>query len=240
METREHGGIDKRLSRIDRWLKRCMAACRCGSWNSALMEIECMEAETREFREELWDIAVQEAEGRVEKPLRSRIFAGIRAVALALVMVMSIGLPLSVEQDTPFRGFGASRNSVAVLTSTESDILEALRASLSNRNADRVVLTFDRARDEEAQTMPKGAALAEDRQNRVVVSEAASRPLSSRKTRTLKSGDMNSVEGVAGAPGNTAVRQTVTKEPSVEEVISLIQVGQRALRVSEPAVKIVP
>ena len=240
METREHGSVDKRLSRIDRWLKRCMAACRCGSWNSALMEIECMEAETREFREELWDIAVREAEGRVQRPLRSRVFAGVRAVVLALVMVMSIGFPLSVDQDAPFRGFGSQGNSVAVLTSTENDILEALRTSLSNRNADRVVLTFDRTKDEEAGSVSKGAAMAGDRQNRIVVSGTVSRPFSSRNESNLKSGDSSSVEGVAGVSGNAAVRQTTTKEPSVEEVISLIQVGQRALRVSEPAVKIVP
>ncbi len=55
--------LERRLRRIERWLKRCMAACRCGSWSSALMEIECMEAETQGFRDDLWKTVEAEANG---------------------------------------------------------------------------------------------------------------------------------------------------------------------------------
>ncbi len=236
METREHGGIDKRLSRIDRWLKRCMAACRCGSWSSALMEIECMEAETREFREALWDIAAEEAEGKIRRPLRASAFLGARVVVLALAIVMAVGLPLSVDQDRPFGGFASRGNSVAVLTSTESDILDALRASLSNRNADRVVLTLDRTGDEETATLSGSAVAAEEGPSRGAV---PARGVRQPGARSSKSGDVKGLSAVT-APADTPAQRTPPKEPSVEEVISLIQVGQRALQISEPAIKVVP
>lgn len=235
METREQDGLNKRLSRIDRWLRRCAVACRCGSWNSALMEIECMEAEARGVREELWDIAAREAEGRIRRPLRVRFFAAARTIGLALVMVMLIGFPLSVDQDAPAGGFGAGGNSVAVLTSTEGDILEALRASLSDRNADRVVLTFDRARDEDAEDPPRGAASATAQP----AGKGGLRPRGAQNAKGVKPENQGE-PSAAVTPAKTSAGREEPEEPSVEEVISLIQVGQRALRVSEPAVKIVP
>lgn len=232
METREHSHVEKKLSRIDRWLKRCAAACRCGSWNSALMEIECMEAEAKGFREELWDIAAHEAEGRVRRPLRESLYLSLRVAVLASVLVLSAGFPLSMDQDAPFKGF--SGNSVAVLTSTESDILDALRASLSNRNADRVVLTLERTEEEEPAKRQSGAAAADDWSSRAPVAARAA----VRSERIAKSKDLQGA-GKGTAPASPA-KQTAAKEPSVEEVISLIQVGQRALRISEPAVRILP
>lgn len=229
METREAGHVEKKLSRIDRWLKRCAAACRCGSWSSALMEIECMEAETKGFREELWDIAEREAEGRVRRPLRKKLFTSLRVAVLASVMVVAIGIPLSMDQDAPFRGFSGS--SVAVLTSTESDILAALRASLSSRNADRVILTLDRTEEAGPEKIQRGTAAAED---------WSARKPAARSARGTKSEDLTWAGAEKGSASVSPAGQTAVKEPSAEEVISLIQVGQRALRISEPAVRILP
>jgi len=230
METHGYGQLDKRLSRIERWLRRCAAACRCGSWNSALMEVECMEAEAKGFREELWSIACDEAEGRVRRPIRARIFTALRVSALASVLVLSAGLPLATEQDAPRTGFGFTGNSVAVLTSTEGDILDALRESLSNRNAARVVLTISREEDDSLPAQPAGAAAAAVRPARpsVAAPAKADSPASEQIT-TKNSESRQEPAGRASA-----------REPSVEEVISLIQVGQRALRISEPAVRILP
>jgi len=229
METHGNGQLDKRLSRIERWLKRCAAACRCGSWNSALMEVECMEAEAKGFREELWSIAAEEAEGRVRRPIRARIFTALRVSALASVLVLSAGLPLATEQDAPRAGFGFTGNSVAVLTGTEGDILDALRESLSNRNAARVVLTISREEDDSLSAQPAGAAAASVRPARAIAAAPAKAdgPASAQTTKNSESRQESA--GRASA-----------REPSVEEVISLIQVGQRALRISEPAVRILP
>ena len=223
MQNTSNGSLEKRLKRIERWLKRCMAACRCGSWSSALMEIECMEAETQGFRDDLWRAALAEANGG---PVRSRIgqvFFYARVAAIAMVIVMAVGLPLSVDQDRPFQGF--EMDSLAVLTSTESEILSALRRSLSSANEGRVILSVELPEERSEPPATPGAAMAEDRRAEVRTTTPAPRGPAPQRPR---------VEIVAA---ETPARQ---EGPSVEEVLSLIQVGERALRTSEPAVRVVP
>lgn len=239
METQENKSIDKRLLRIERWLKRCMVACRCASWSSALMEIECMEAETREFRDDLWKIAESEAVGKPRQSLRSMVAANARVVVLAMVFVMSIGFPLSVDQDRPFQAF--SGESIALLTSTESDILDALRESLSEHNTGRVVLTLDRSEIASASYAPRGAAVANDEANPAV--SGKNRDAMAEKTISASRNGVSDPAKQSSPPKEPApVKKTAgePREPSVEDVISLIQVGQRALRTSEPAVKVLP
>lgn len=239
METQENKSIDKRLLRIERWLKRCMVACRCGSWSSALMEIECMEAEAREFRDDLWKIAENEAMGKPRPSVRSIVAANARVVVLAMVFVMSVGFPLSVDQDRPFQAF--SGESIALLTSTESDILDALRESLSEHNTGRVILTLDRPEISSGSHAPRGAAVANDEAGPAVSgknrSAMAGNAASSGKNGVLEPAKQSSASHEPAPAKKTAGE---SREPSVEDVISLIQVGQRALRTSEPAVKVLP
>jgi hypothetical protein len=214
--------FDKRLKRIERWLKRCVEACRCGAWAEAIMEIGCMEAETREFREELWEKAENEAARIPERSLKKTLFCCLKVASLSAVFVLAAGLPLSTEQDRVFYGF--QPDSIALLTSTESDILNALRETLSNRNTGTVVLSIELPDSIElpAQASPGAAAAETERPARrapaVRIAETAAAPS-------------------AAIPASEPKEQ---ESPTVEEVISLIQIGQRALRVSEPAVTIMP
>lgn len=217
--------VYKRLVRIERWLKRCMVACKCGSWSSALMEIECMEAETREFRDALWRAAQEEAEGRRSGTFASSVLRGVRVAGIALVIVMAAVFPLSVDQDRPFRGFAP--DSIALLTSTESDIIEALRETLSNGNVGRVVLSMEIPENgKEEVEREKGAAAAVEpvRVRRQISPTQTGDDTRIQESRTVQERPQ------ADSP----------RSPSVEEVISLIQVGQRALRISEPAIRVVP
>jgi hypothetical protein len=211
--------FEKRLRRIERWLKRCVEACRCGAWGSAMMEIECMEAETREFRQQLWNTVASEASGKRPRPLGKAVSAYARVIALSALFVLVTGLPLAIDQDMSFYGFQAE--SLELLTSTEGDILAALRENLSSRNTGTVVLSIelpDAAPD--AETAGPGEAAA-----------AVQTELPRKRTAVVKV--------VEAAPETI---QEEEKAPpaetgsSVEEVLSLIQVGQRALRDSEPAV----
>jgi hypothetical protein len=210
------GAFEKRLGRIERWLKRCARACQCGAWSSAMMEAECMEAEAREFRERLWSAALREVSGARAKPLKERIFSCVRVVSLSAVFVLAAGLPLSIDQDRPFYGFQAE--SVALLTSTEGEILSALRESLSNRNTGTVVLSIE---------LPEAPVISDE--PRPGVAAARTTPIPARAP---------AVKIVEKAPEPAPV--PAQTGPTVEEVLSLIEVGQRALRVSEPAVRIVP
>lgn len=46
--------MEKKMNRIQRWLDRCVTACKSGAWGSALMEVECLEAGLKSAREEIW------------------------------------------------------------------------------------------------------------------------------------------------------------------------------------------
>jgi hypothetical protein len=221
--------LEKRLARIERWFKRCVAACRSGSWSSALMEIECMEAETREFHDELWR-AAEDASNERERG-RDRFASscgfGFRVVFAAVAIVLSAVFPLSMETD----GGYAARSAVSIelLSSSEAEILSALRENLSNANMGRVVVAVEIPAKTDAPVppdpAPAGAAMAAQ-MPRVVV-----KPVPAPERSAAAAG----AAGVQGADDGGASRD----QPSVEDVISLIQVGQRALRVSEPAITVV-
>ncbi len=216
--------LERRLRRIERWLKRCMVACRCGSWSSALMEIECMEAETQGFRDDLWKTVEAEAKGYPARSRISRVCFAARVAVIALVFIMAVGLPLSVDQDRPFQPFGT--DSIVLLTSTESEILSALRHSLSSANEGRVLLSVEIPEERNETSATPGAAMASDVrvEDAPVARPALRSPVPARPR----------VEVVAA---DTPQKR---EGPSVEEVLSLIQIGERALRMSEPAVRGIP
>jgi hypothetical protein len=215
--------FDKRLKRIERWLKRCVEACRCGAWAEAIMEIGCMEAETREFREELWEKAECEAARIPQRSLKKTLFCCMKVAALSAVFVLSAGLPLSTEQDRAFYGF--QPDSIALLTSTESDILNALRETLSNRNTGTVILSIELPESIEP-PVPRSLGAA-----------AAETEMPARRAPAVRIAE---TAGTAPPEATPAPEPKEQEGPTVEEVLSLIQIGQRALRASEPAVTIMP
>ncbi|MDR1651975.1 MAG: hypothetical protein LBR87_09330 [Synergistaceae bacterium] len=211
--------VDRRLSRIERWLKRAAAACRCGSWSDALMEIECLEAETKSCREELWKAAEHESArdaGRAGPYLER----AVKVLALASAMVLTAVIPLSTEAERSAASFAVPGESLALLSSVESDIINALRESLSDANRGRVLLTVELPQETPEPQKLRGAAAAAERKTQTEVSAQQDAP--------------RGTEAVPEVPG------TAGRRPSVDEVISLIQVGQRALRMPEPAVRVVP
>jgi hypothetical protein len=220
--------FERKLSRIERWLKRCLSACKCSSWSSAMMEIECMEAEAREFRSELWNLVSGEGAGRPRGLFREALFVHARAVALAVALVMAAELPLSKDQDRPLQAF--SGESIALISSTESDILAALRESLSNQNAGRVVLSIELPAPDEGLKNAGAAAAAEPE-----MTAPSREPVQAAPTTVAFSSKENEAQSESGVE-----EKAPDAGPTVEEVISLIQIGQRALRVSEPAVRVVP
>jgi hypothetical protein len=192
------------------------------------MEIECMEAEAREFRHELWRAAEDDACAR-RGTSGVTIALGFRVAALAAVLVMASGLPLSIDQDRPL--FFSSE--VAVLTSTESDILQALRENLSSRNSGRVFLSIELPETDAEVTAVQGSASASE-------APAPESPMPApRVVRTVVIERIIPQE-IEEEKTSAASQEQPPAGPSADDVISLIQVGQKALRVSEPAVRIIP
>jgi hypothetical protein len=206
-----------------------MSACGCGAWSSALMEMECMEAETKGLREDLWRTVGNEANPAERKPLAACFLAGIRVLSIVTLIIMSSVLPISLDQDRPREFF--SEEPAELLTVSEGEILNALKLTLSGGNKgsaapyedlNAAVVDVSAQTDgtkvgREAETTPTEVP------RRTVAKVAASTELQRRVAET---------QPVKEAPEQ--------REPSADDVISLIQVGQRALRVSERAVSVYP
>lgn len=204
-----HERVERRARRIERWLKRCIAACGSGAWSSALMEAECLEAETRGLREDMWQAAGEEA-GAERRSRGARASMLLRVAAAALVMLVTLDLPLSLDQDRPFDPMGG----VAVLTSSEAELLNALRTTLSSGNRGIAAITFEAApqRDE----------------------VKASAPI--RRTRSASAAEKKAVSEVQ----TVDTQAERPRELSVEDVLSLVQVGERALHISDAGVRVIP
>jgi hypothetical protein len=206
-------GVESHLKRVERWLRRCVAACRGGSWCDALSEAECLEAEAKGLREKLWLTAGDEAAGAGKIGICPRVFSLLKVAALAIVMVLTAVLPISTDTGPLSRNTAYAPETFEFLTSQESDIINALRENLSSGNRGVAALPAEAPK----KTVPaaetkNGAAMASEMEPAAVV-EAVAEAVE---------------EMIAETP----------RRPSADEVIALIQVGQRALRVSEPGIKI--
>lgn len=196
-----------------------------------MMEVECLEAEARAFRTELW-AAMEESE-RASSPRRlaSRLASVGLVGVLATILVLSTGLSLSVDQDRPFQFHGGE--SVALLSTIESDMIDALRESLSSGNRGRVVVTLDIADEPGRPKAEPGSASAAEAKPLPVVRYSVKKEARG-KERPFTKEPLSPKENEASNR-----RLDPSEEPSFDDVISLVQVGQRALRVFEPAVKVV-
>jgi hypothetical protein len=209
-------GVESHLNRVERWLRRCVAACRGGSWFDALSEAECLEAEAKGLREKLWRAAADDAldAGRIKAV--PRVFSLLKVSALAMIMVLTAVLPISTDIGPMSRNVAYAPEAFEFLTSEESDIINALRKSLSSGNRGVAVLTV-------TAEIPK----------ETVLSVAA-------KSGAAMASEMEPAPEEIALPTRSAEETTadVPRRPSADEVIALIQVGQRALRVSEPGIKV--
>jgi hypothetical protein len=217
MNKPDNSVMDRHLKRVERWLKRCVAACKCGSWTDALAEAECLEAETKGLREKLWGAVEEESLGTGKRGIVYSSFMVFKVAALAMAIVLAAVMPISLDIEARSGVFDEPAESVALLTNAESDIINALRESLSNGNRGRVVLTVEIPEKASAPARETGVAMASERTR-----AEPERPVAEE------------------TPLPAAVAEKEDRHPSIDEVISLIQVGQRALRVSEPGVKVVP
>lgn len=200
--------IERRAERIERWLRRCVAACRSSAWSSALMEIECAEAETKGMREDLWSAAQAEADGRPAAAPATAFARAAKVAALALVFVLTLNMPLSLDQDrAPML---RESMSIELLTSTESEMLDTLRRSLSGANAGRLVVEI------EVPAAPADEPLA---------SAAEAMPTRENAPAAVPAPVKRVVLIEAPKP-----EVKPAKSPSIETVLSLMQIGERALR----------
>lgn len=129
--------MEKKISRITRWLERCARACSARSWQSALLDMECAKAELDEARRELWS-RVEGVPPAASLGVRAGRLAA--AASIALFILLSLAGPLAVPppQSTALLPLGPSLEWVST---DEKSLLLSLRKSLSDANMARLSAT---------------------------------------------------------------------------------------------------
>lgn len=195
--------MEKRFRRVQRWLERCIEACKKEKWSSAVADVECARAELEAAREELWQAVADGGRNEGATWLRTAFPLSVRSALLAAAVIMAAAIPLSTGT-----GPGTPQNvdagaTLEWVTPDERNVLAALRRSLSDMNSARM-------REEPgAGFAPSGTG---DRQ----VAQAPERPVQ---------------EAARPAPreqtGNGPSEQL---DVTIDEILSLYEIGQRALR----------
>lgn len=204
--------MEKKLNRIQRWLDRCVIACKAGAWGSALMEAECLEAELKSAREEIWAMAV--ADPKPQFPSLGTVLRRFLRVSTAsLALLFALVLPLSSDSEKRYGSVAGSiaEGRFAWVTLDEGQLLDSLRRDLSENNRGRVAEVPAIVPTRPAVQVSAGA-------------KEASLPIAKEARRKSDTtGEGNNKEAIPA-----------------DRVLSLIQAGQRAIRVGEPAVRVMP
>lgn len=116
---------EKKISRIIKWLERCAVACRSGSCDSALMDIECARVDFDKARDEIWA-----ASQKKYAPSVSNHRVGAVAFTAVLVLFFTAA-PLSVLEKE-YKNVEA--NLIEWVTPDEKMLLANLRVRFTEAN----------------------------------------------------------------------------------------------------------
>ena len=122
--------IEKKISRIIRWLDRCTLACRGESYGSALMDIECARVDFDSARDEIWNTV-----NKQYNPKHGKVYfiKCMRTAIASTAILLAIAAPLSFIEEK-FSSI-ATTSSLEWVNSDEKVLLENLRGQLSNANS---------------------------------------------------------------------------------------------------------
>lgn len=193
--------MEGRLRRIERWIERCIAAWRAGKPEAAMAELACAKAELDMAGEEMWRFCASKGHhGKTVSPWRLVRPAG---VLLGVVIVLATALPLSKDQGGRIQrlSFDAPDLRLEFVTEDEGRLLNLLRESLSSTREEQF-----------ADFQVSEPSLSRNEKAEMTMPlrpEASSR----------------SVSGTGEAPISTEASSV-----PLEEFLTLVQVGERALR----------
>ncbi len=209
--------MDKQIRKVQKWLERCLIACRSGSWENALAEMECANAEMEMARKELWSI-VENQEKNDRARFCNLLANATRAGVLALLIIFASAMPLSrLNMSSVLPEIGRDNHIVEFINDEEEVLLQALRNSLSENGFRESTFT--------------------DQGQSTIIRQADMDPGSEKEK-----GNALSPSGAVTSPAVTANNGETVKPPeqslTLESLIALVQIGEEALRESEPAIKI--
>ena len=205
--------MKKKISRIQRWLDRLSTACDTGRWDSALVEADCLSAEVREIREDLTHKLESDYCPAPGIFSRSAVAMSIKSVGIAIFIVMVSTIPLAVESERPW----------TAQTDTKA----------AQGPGDEILAWVTREEDELLRTLRSD--LSGQNAGAIQTESVFSAPVKKRTSAQAK----REIVVVSEIP---AVRNTPVRSEagiSAEDLMALLQIGEKALRGDTPAIKVI-
>lgn len=216
--------MKKRIARVRFWLDRLSAACESGRWDSAAIEADSLTAEARQIRDDLWEKAGDAAVNDKYRNSRRQLSFWLKSATVAAAIVLAATFPVALESERPLRPVAKSGPEVPALerlswvSAEEEELLKMLRAEL-NKNSGAI-------------------EVKEIKAAKAPVKRAPQRP----KAEPEKAAESKTVPVVAPLTKAPAVKEPKVEEHAglnEEDMISLLEIGQKALKGGKPAIKIV-
>lgn len=199
--------MTNKTARLQRWLDRLTAACENKKWKSAVAEADCLSAELRMVRDELWEKAEESVEPKRSFNFRTCASFGARSFGIAMAIVCLCTFPIAVESGKPQNiaalptGAENKFEEFTLVTAEEKELLQMLRANLKESN-----VAIRKAEKEAPAVKRKLTARMVERQ-------------------------------ITDVPEKAPAQRTDRIKP--EELLTLIQIGEKSLRGDTPAIKII-
>lgn len=212
--------VERRIRRVQRWLDRCLEACRIGQWQAALAEMECARTDLEIARRALWEQVT--AEGAV-KPKPHRGVAMLRGALVSALVILSAAHPLAFDDPSTVASRSSAPEIMAFVTQDEQTLLLALRARLGEGALRQTEAEFEQ--------LP-AAEKAGRRSGETVLGVGGAAPAAAKRSSGTAGARSVTRQGVGASPPET------TGVPlAAEDLLALVQVGERALR--DAAVRVV-
>lgn len=199
--------MTQKTARLQRWLDRMTAACENKKWKSAVAEADCLSAELRLVREELWEKAEESAAPKRSFNFRTCASFGARSFGIAMAIVCLCTFPIAVESGRPQNiaalptGAENKFEEFTLVTAEEKELLQMLRANLKESN-------------EAVRTAEKEAPSVKRKLTAKIVERQ-----------------------ITDVPEKVPAARPERIKP--EELLTLIQIGEKSLRGDTPAIKII-
>lgn len=126
--------MENKIKKVQRWLERCVDACKSRSWENALADMECATAELESARKELWSVVDGSRAAARSRRRTRRLEASCVATILVLMSAIPVAMPDPVKKAVQSMGWEDQRAMLEFLTRDEKVLITSLRKSLSSAN----------------------------------------------------------------------------------------------------------
>ncbi|NLV82460.1 MAG: hypothetical protein GXZ18_05575 [Synergistaceae bacterium] len=205
--------MKKRIIRLRRWLDRLSVASENKHWDSAIAAADCLNAETREIRDELCGMFTEETKRFAFHKFITGLPMYIKTIGIALIIVMLSSMPISIEPEKKL-------NAVSKLTVE------------SNKN----VKNLNWLTKEEAELLSVFRSDFTESSQMSIASASSEKVANTKKIkRVTKKTTVTDAENIP----QELKSNTVAKSIAQEDLLTLIQVGEKALRGDSFGIKVV-